>query len=97
MTVSYADRFDLVENGQFRKRIQYAVWVAARGVVHDGSATSGQKEKARVLLRGVLDADIMRRVAIACVADPVVGDAGFEATDADIQSVVDSGIAAMLT
>jgi hypothetical protein len=96
MTTSYADRFDLVENGQFRKRIQYAIWVAARGVLNDGSATAGQKDKARGLLRGVLDADVMRRVAIACVANPVVGGAGLNATDTDIQSVVDSGIAALL-
>lgn len=96
MTTPYADRFDLVENGQFRKRIQYAVWVAARAVVNDANASAGAKDKARAILRGVLESDAMRRIAIACVADPTVGDAGIDATDANIQTVVDNGIAALL-
>lgn len=93
MTTPYAERFDLVENGLFRKRLQYALWVAARDVLNDASSTTQQKTRARELLRGVLEGDTMRRLAIACVANPTIGDAGLSATDADIQFVVNGVVA----
>lgn len=91
MSLSYIERFALVEDAAFRKRLQFAVWSAAVDILNEASPSNSRKQWAVNALKGVADDDVMRRVAIRCAANPTIGAAGKDATDSDIQYVV-SGI-----
>ncbi len=89
--MSYLDRYQLTENGTFRHKLQMAVWIAAVDVTNEPVGTVNHANRlqwANKMLRGPMDTDVMRKVAIRASANATIGAAGEAALDADIQFVV---------
>ena len=85
---AYADLFKLVQDPQFRNRIQYALWSVAVDVLNDGGSSAPAKQFARNKLKGSAETDELTRLAIRCAANPTIAAAGANATDSDIRFVV---------
>lgn len=81
---TYLERFELVSDTQFAKRLQMAWWIAAVNILTNGTAP--QKQFGRNQLKGAADTDLFRRMAIRCAASGIEKTA----TDADIQTAVDA-------
>lgn len=89
--MSYLDRYQLTENGTFKHKLQMAVWIAAVDVTNEPAGTANHAQRlqwANKMLRGPMDTDVMRKVAIRASANATIGAAGEAAADADIQFVV---------
>jgi len=90
--MDYADRFKLVDNLTFRQRLQVAAWIAAGAVVTESESTPNHDARvawAKRALKGPLEADEMRLVAIRCTANPAINE---KASDDDLQFVVNGMI-----
>lgn len=86
---TYLQLSDLLESGPFKRRIRFAMMVAAGTTLSDANAAQALKVYARsVLLNDISDNDL-RRVALRCVLNPAIQTAGEAVTDAQIQAVVD--------
>ena len=89
--MDYNGRYALTENGTFQRRLQMAMWIAAVDVLNEAAGTvnhAARKTWANKALKGPQDSDILRRVSIRCSANSAIGAAGEQATDSDIQFVV---------
>lgn len=86
--MSYMERRALVEDTRFHAKLQMALWIAAVDVLNDSNASAPRRQWANRTLRGAADADAMRRVAIRASANATIGAAGINASDSDIQFVV---------
>ena len=89
--MSYLARYQLTENCTFRNKLQMAVWIAALDVINESSATPNHAARliwATKMLRGVMDTDVARKVAIRASANATIGAAGEAALDSDIQFVI---------
>lgn len=85
---TYIQLADLLESGNFKRRVRFAMMVSAAATLLDGGASAPLKAYARqILLNDIHDADL-RRVTLRCVLDAGVQSAGEAATDAQIQAVV---------
>ena len=89
---TYIESFDLVNDSNFGKRIQMAMWIGCAGILANAGSPAGAKTFARNQLKGPADTDIARRLAIRCAAS------GLEkaSTDAQIQTVIDAMIAELI-
>ena len=81
---TYLERFELVSDTNFAKRLQMAWWIASVNILATGTAP--QKLFARNQLKGAADTDLFRRMAIRCAASGIEKTA----TDADVQTAVDA-------
>lgn len=91
--MDYNGRYALTENGTFQRRLNMALWIAAVDVLNENAGTANHAARvvwARRALKGPQDADVIRRVSIRCSANASIGAAGEQATDSDIQFVVNS-------
>lgn len=89
--MSYLDRYQLTENGTFKHKLQMAVWIAAVDVTNEPTGTPQHAQRlqwANKMLKGPMDTDVMRKVAIRASANETIGAAGEAAADVDIQFVV---------
>lgn len=89
--MSYLDRYQLTENGQFRNKLQMAVWIAALDVINESAGTPNHAARliwATKMLKGSMDTDVVRKVAIRASANATIGAAGVGALDSDIQFVI---------
>lgn len=91
--MTYLTRFDLINNGQFRNRLQMALWIAASDVLKEAANTtnhSNRLEWAKDALQHVSDATEMQAVAVRATTNASIGANGNDSTDGDIQFVVNS-------
>jgi len=86
--LAYKDLYDLINDGVFQQRIQYAAWVAAVAMLAEVPGTAARQQWAKHALKGSLDSDVLRNVAIQVSANPTIGAAGKACLDSDIQFVV---------
>jgi hypothetical protein len=94
--MTYRTFFRLVDDPQFQQTIQFAVWKAATDVLNDSNASAQRRTWAANALRGDMGAEQKRRVAIRCLMNPTIAAAGLNASDNDVQFVV-NGLIAELT
>lgn len=86
--MDYLNRFKLVDKAEFRQRLQVAAWIAAAAVASEDSGTPNHTARlawAKRALKGPLEADEMRLVAIRATANPAITE---KSTDDDLQFVV---------
>ena len=88
--MDYNGRYALTENGTFQRRLQMALWIAAVDVLNELPVVAARRTWATKALKGPQDSDVLRRVSIRCSANASIGAAGEQATDSDIQFVVNS-------
>lgn len=91
--MDYNGRYALTENGTFQRRLQMALWIAAVDVLNEDAGTTNHTARATwagKALKGPQDSDVLRRVSIRCSANASIGAAGEQASDSDIQFVVNS-------
>lgn len=89
--MSYTERYALTENGTFRHKLQMAIWIAAVDVTNEPGSTPNHAQRlvwAKRSLRGPIDTADMLKVAIRASANATIGEAGTNASDSDIQFVV---------
>lgn len=85
---SYLDLSRLVQDPEFRTRINYALWSVAVDVLNDAQSTNQAKTFARNALKGAADDATLVRLAIRCVGNPTIAAAGKASSDEDIRFVV---------
>ena len=83
---TYLEKFELVSDTQFAKRLQMAWWIAAVTTLANGASTNAAKLFSRNQLKGAADTDLFRRMAIRCAASGIEKTA----TDAEVQTAVDT-------
>ena len=96
----FKDRFALVTDGPFTNRLQMAVWIAACDIIIEAPGTVNHAARlawANKQLKGEMDNDKMRIVAIRVSANASIGSQGANAPDADIQFVVNGLINELAT
>ena len=92
MSATYLQRYELVEDPEFHKRIQTAIWIAATDILNDNAVSAEKKRWARNALASYIDMDTRRRISIILAANTTIGAAGNAALDSDIQFVVNDQI-----
>ena len=85
---TYVELYKLVQDPEFRLRINYALWSCAVDVLNDGGASAAAKTFARNSLKGAAEDATLTRMAIRCVSNATIAAAGKQATDSDIRFVV---------
>lgn len=90
--LTYAERFALVENGQWRNRLQMALWIACSRLLNTQGTSQPTKDWCKVQLNGPADATTIRRLAVITLADATIGSQGLSASDASVQSAVDAAV-----
>lgn len=91
--MTLATRYALVKDGAFTNKLQMAIWIAAAAVKSEPAGTPNHANRliwAKKAVKKDSDPDEMRTVAINASANDAIGAAGAQATDADIQFVVNS-------
>lgn len=86
---TYIERFDLLRDETFRRRVQIGVWVACGAILDNAGSSNGQKQFAKNALKGETDADTLRRMVLRCGA----ADVGKDSTDVQVQTVVTAVVA----
>lgn len=85
---TYLQLSALVNQPNFRARIQYALWSVAVDVLNDVNQSAGAKAFAKKKLKGAAESDELLRLAIQCAANPTIAAAGEACQDSDIRFVV---------
>ncbi len=89
---TYAELFDLATDATFHKRIRFALLRAAYDIQNEAVSTpdhDGRLRWANRVMNNEHDTDL-GRLALGVLLNPVIGNAGASATDADIQFQVNS-------
>ena len=93
MAHSFIELHDFIESAALRKRVQYAVWVAAVNVLAENAGTANHAarlEWANKALRGPMDPDNIRRIEIRVLANATIAVNGIDyaGVDSDIAFIV---------
>ena len=93
MALSFIELHDLLESTALRKRVQYAVWAVAATVVGEGAGVANHAARltwANKKLRGPMEQDDLRRIAIRVLANPAIAANGIDypTIDADLLFIV---------
>ena len=89
---TYAEGFELVNDAVFGKRVQMALWIGAVAILANAGSSAGAKTFAKNQLKGQAESDLGRRMNLRCAASGL----SREATDAQIQAVIDTMIAELI-
>lgn len=93
MAVSYLERFSLIENVNFHKRIQVAIWTASAVVLVEDAGVPNHADRltyARKALAGNIAPEALRRIALRLLTDANVATDGESVTDANLQIAIDA-------
>lgn len=90
---TYLELSALVNDPQFRSRVQYALWSASVDVLANAQSSAAAKTYAKKKLKGLAETDELLRLAINCAADAAIAAAGAGTTDASIKAVVAAAFA----
>jgi hypothetical protein len=85
---TYIELAALVNNPNFRSRIQYALWSVSVDVLNDSQQSAAAKTFARKKLKGLAETDELLKLAIQCAANPIIAATGEASADSDIRLVV---------
>jgi hypothetical protein len=89
--MDYAGRYNLVSDNTFRNRLQMALWIAAADILIEDGGTANHVDRvnwANIALQGEATAEELRVTSIRASANAAIGALGLDATDGDIQYVV---------
>jgi hypothetical protein len=89
--MDYAGRYNLVSDNTFRNRLQMALWIAAADILIEDGATPNHVDRvnwANTALQGTAGSSEMQVTSIRASANASIGASGLDATDGDIQYVV---------
>lgn len=90
--MSYLSSYKLTNDGPFRQRLQFALWVASTAILANGAASADAKKFAKKNLSGEADADLMRTLSIRIASAPAVVADGDKITDDALQVLVNAAV-----
>lgn len=94
MALSYLERFQLVNDDSFWRRVQLALWVTSVGVLDENANTPDHANRLtranRYLSGNVIGSDEKLLINTRLVANATVGDQGMDIADSALQNIVNN-------
>lgn len=94
MALSYLERFQLVNDDSFWRRIQLALWITSVGVLDENANVPDHANRVtranRYLSGNVIQADEKLLINTRLVANSTIGDQGMAIADTALQNIVNN-------